>query len=155
MVSAIPEGYPQMSPYLIVDDAAAAIDFYCTVFGGAEIVRMGGPDGKVGHAEIKIGTAVVMLADEHPDMDAHGPKTVGGTPVQIVLYVEDVDKIYATAIEAGATPLGEGGVSDQFYGDRIGQFLDPFGHKWHVATHIEDVTPEQMEERMAAQMGGG
>jgi len=151
MVSAIPEGYPQMSPYLIVENGAAAIDFYCSVFGGTEIMRMDEPGGKIGHAEVKVGTAVIMLADEHPDIGALAPKTVGGTPVQILLYVEDVDKIYAAAIEAGATPLGEGGVSDQFYGDRVGQFLDPFGHKWHIATNIEDVTPEQMAERMAAQ----
>jgi len=154
MVSAIPEGYPQLSPYLVVDDASAAIDFYCKALGGTEIVRMPMPDGKVGHAEIKIGSAVVMLSDEHPDMGANSPKTVGGTPVTLALYVDDVDKVYTQAIEAGATPIGEGGVSDQFYGDRVGQFSDPFGHKWHLATHIEDVTPEQMQERMAAQFGG-
>ena len=111
MVSAIPEGYPQLSPYLVVDNASAAIDFYCKALGATEIVRMGGPDGKVGHAELKIGSAIVMLADEHPDMGALAPKTVGGTPVTLALYVDDVDKTYAAAIEAGATPLGEGGVA--------------------------------------------
>lgn len=155
MVSAIPEGYPQLSPYLVVDNAAAAIDFYCKALGATEIVRMGGPDGKVGHAELKIGSAIVMLADEQPDMGARSAKAVGDTPVTLALYVDDVDKTYAAALEAGATALGEGGVSDQFYGDRVGQFTDPFGHKWHVATHIEDVTPEEMEKRMAEQMGGG
>lgn len=155
MVSAIPEGYPQLSPYLVVDDAAAAIDFYCKALGATEIVRMPAPGGKVGHAEVKIGSAVVMLADESPDMGALSAKTVGGTPVTLALYVDDVDKIYAQAIEAGATPIGEGGVSDQFYGDRVGQFADPFGHKWHVATHTEDVTPEEMERRVAEQFGGG
>ena len=155
MVSAIPEGYPQLSPYLVVDNASAAIDFYCKALGATEIVRMGGPDGKVGHAELKIGSAIVMLADEQPEMDALAPKSVGGTPVTLALYVDDVDKTYAAALEAGATAIGEGGVSDQFYGDRVGQFLDPFGHKWHVATHIEDVTPEEMEKRMAEQIGGG
>jgi len=149
MVKPIPDNYPQLMPYLAIDGAAAAIDFYTTVFGATELMRMpGDAEGKIGHAEIKIGSAVVMLSDEHPAMGAVGPRTVGGTPVTLALYVEDVDKVFAAAVEAGAKPLGE--VSDQFYGDRVGQFEDPFGHKWHVATHIEDVTPEQMQERMAA-----
>ncbi len=147
-VKPIPDGYPQVTPYLIVDGAAAAIDFYAKVFGATERMRMGGPDGKVGHAEIELGGEVIMLADEHPDIGARGPKSVGGTPVTISLYVEDVDGVFKAATEAGATAKGE--VEDKFYGDRTGQFEDPFGHSWSVATHVEDVPPDEMEKRMAA-----
>ncbi|MDQ3933211.1 MAG: VOC family protein [Actinomycetota bacterium] len=151
-VKPIPDGYPQVTPYLIVDGADAAIQFYTRAFGAKERMRMGGPDGKIGHAEIDIGRGLVMLADEHPEMDARGPKTIGGTPVTISLYVEDVDAVFQAALDAGATELRA--VENQFYGDRTGQIEDPFGHKWHLATHVEDVPPEEMEERAAEAMAG-
>lgn len=147
MVDPIPEGYPRVTPYLVVDGAAAAIDFYTSVLGATERMRMGGPDGKVGHAEIELGDSVVMLADEHPEVDARGPKSVGGTPVSLHVYVEDADGVFERAIEAGAKTLRP--VEDQFYGDRLGSFEDPFGHQWNVATHVEDVSPEEMSKRMA------
>jgi PhnB protein len=147
MVEPIPEGYPRLTPYLIVDGAAAAIDFYKSVLGASERMRMGGEGGKVGHAELEIGNSVIMLADEHPEMDAHGPKSVGGTPVSLHVYVEDADRVFDRAIEAGATARRP--VEDKFYGDRTGTFEDPFGHQWHVATHVEDVSPEEMSKRMA------
>ena len=153
MVDAIPEGYPRVTPYLIVDGAAAAIDFYSSVLGAKERMRMGGPDGKVGHAELEIGDAVVMLADEHPEMDALGPRSVGGTPVSLHVYVEDADDVFARAIDAGAKELRP--VEDKFYGDRLGSFEDPFGHHWHVATHVEDIPPEEMAARAEAATGGG
>jgi PhnB protein len=145
MVDAIPQGYPRLTPYLIVDDAGAAIDFYTSVLGAKERMRMGGPDGKVGHAELEIGDSVVMLADEHPEMDALGPRTVGGTPVSLHVYVEDADGVFTRALEAGARELRP--LEDKFYGDRLGSFEDPFGHHWHVATHIEDVQPDEMSRR--------
>jgi PhnB protein len=151
-VKPIPEGYPRVTPYLHVDGAAAAIDFYSEVFGAKERMRMPGPDGKLGHAEIEIGESIVMLADEFPDMGALSPRTVGGTPVTIHVYVEDVDKAFDTAVKLGAKAIRP--VENQFYGDRSGQFVDPFGHQWNVASHVEDVSPEEMERRMA-QMGGG
>ena len=151
-VKPIPDGYPQVTPYLIVDGADAAIQFYTRAFGAKERMRMGGPDGKIGHAEIDIGGGLVMLADEHPEMDARGPKTIGGTPVTISLYVEDVDAVFQAALDAGATELRA--VQNQFYGDRTGQIEDPFGHKWHLATHVEDVPPEEMEQRAAEAMAG-
>src|SRR4051812_31971634 len=120
MVNPIPEGYPRVTPYLIVDDGAAAIDFYTSVLGATERMRMAGPDGKVGHAELEIGDSIVMLADEHPEMGALGPKTVGGTPVSIHVYVEDADKVHESAIAAGATARQP--VEDKFYGDRSGSF---------------------------------
>ncbi len=147
MVNPIPEGYPRVSPYLIVDGAAAAIDFYTSVLGATERMRMGGPSGKVGHAELELGDSIIMLADEHPEISAHGPKTVGGTPVTLHVYVEDVDQTFERAIEAGAKALRP--VEDQFYGDRGGSFEDPFGHQWNVATHVEDVPPDEMSKRMA------
>ncbi len=147
MVDAIPDGYPRLTPYLIVDDASAAIDFYTSVLGATERMRMGGPDGKVGHAELGIGDSVVMLADENPEMDARGPRTVGGTPVSLHVYVEDADKVFERAIEAGAKGLRP--VEARFYGDRLGSFEDPYGHHWHVATHVEDVPPDEMEKRAA------
>jgi PhnB protein len=147
-VSPIPEGYPPVTPYLCVDDAAKALDFYKEVFGAEERMRMGSPDGRIGHAELGIGESVIMVADEFPDMGAVGPKTVGGTPVTIHLYVEDVDDTFARAIKAGAKEVRP--VEDQFYGDRMGGLEDPFGHRWSVGTHIEDVSPEDMEQRMAA-----
>lgn len=147
MVNPIPDGYPRVTPYLIVDDASAAIDFYKSVLGATERMRMGGPDGKVGHAELGIGDSVIMLADEHPEMDARGPKTVGGTPVSLHVYVEDADRVFERAIETGAEALRP--VEDKFYGDRSGSFEDPFGHHWHVATHVEEVPPDEMSKRAA------
>ncbi|MGK6321046.1 VOC family protein [Sphingomonas sp. DT-204] len=141
----VPEGYRSVIPYLIVDDAAAAIDFYVRVFGGEEVMRYAMGD-KIGHAEIKIGDSHIMLADESPEMSYRGPKAIGGTPVSVMLYLREVDQVFARAIAAGATE--ERAVQDQFYGDRSGTLVDPFGHRWTVATHIEDVSPEEMERRM-------
>ena len=152
-VKPIPDGYPQVMAYLSIDGAAAAIDFYRTVLGAEERLRMGGPDGKVGHAELQIGDSVLMLADEFPGMSAPSPKALGGTPVTVMVYVEDVDKTFATALGAGATEIHA--VQNQFYGDRSGQFEDPFGHRWNVATHVEDVPPAEMAKRAAEAMSGG
>jgi PhnB protein len=152
-VKPIPDGYPQVMAYLSIDGAAAAIDFYRTVLGAEERLRMGGPDGKVGHAELQIGDSVLMLADEFPGMSAPSPKALGGTPVTVMVYVEDVDKTFATALGAGATEIHA--VQNQFYGDRSGQFEDPFGHRWTVASHVEDVPPAEMEKRAAEAMSGG
>jgi PhnB protein len=152
-VKPLPDGYPRVIPYLTVDDANAAIEFYTSVLGATERLRMPGPDGKIGHAELEIGDSVLMLADAFPDMGAPSPRTLGGTPVTVMVYVEDVDNVFARAIQAGATE--ERKVENQFYGDRAGQFADPFGHKWFVATHVEDVPPEEMAKRAAAAMGGG
>ncbi|MFN2615840.1 MAG: VOC family protein, partial [Thermoleophilaceae bacterium] len=146
-VKPIPDGYPRVTPYLVVDGGAAAIEFYGKVFGAKERMRMGGPDGKVGHAELELGDSLIMLADEHPDMGARGPKTVGGSPVTIHVYVEDVDAVFDAALGAGATEVRA--LENQFYGDRSGQFDDPFGHRWSIATHVEDVPPDEMERRAA------
>lgn len=151
-VKPVPEGYPRVIPYLSVHDANAAIEFYRRVFGATERMRMPTPDGKIGHAELEFGDSLIMLADVFPDMGGQTPKSIGGTPVTVMTYVEDVDEVFGRAIAAGAT--AERQVEDQFYGDRAGQFVDPFGHKWFVATHIEDVPPEEMEKRAAAAMGG-
>lgn len=145
MVQAIPEGYPQVSPYLHIDGASAAIEFYCSVFGATERMRMPGPDGKLGHAELQFGDSLIMLADEMPEMGILSPKAVGGTPVSISVYVENVDEIFDRAVQSGARVLRP--VEDQFYGDRLGSFEDPFGHRWHVATHVEDVSEEEMSKR--------
>lgn len=139
-------------PYLIVDGAAAAMEFYNSVFGATERMRMPGPDGRIGHAELEIGESVIMLADEHPEMGIRGPKAIGGTPVTLHVYVEDSDAAFERAVNAGATSLRP--MENQFYGDRSGQFEDPFGHKWNVATHVEDVPPDEMEKRAAAAMAG-
>ena len=152
MPQAIPEGYPRLTPYLHVDGAAAAIDFYTSVLGAEERMRMPGPDGKLGHAELQFGNSVLMLADEYPDMDIHGPKSVGGTPVTLHVYVEDVDDVFDRAVKAGAKLLRP--VEDQFYGDRSGMFEDPWGHRWNVASHVEDVPPDEMARRAAEVMGG-
>ncbi len=151
-VKAIPENYPQVIPYLTVDGAVAAIDFYTSVLGAKERVRMPGPDGRIGHAELEIGQSMVMLADVFPDMGNAAPPALGGTPVTMMVYVEDVDDVFRRAIAAGAT--ADRPVEDQFYGDRAGQFTDPFGHKWFVATHVEDVPPDEMAKRAAAAMQG-
>ena len=144
----IPDGYHTVTPYLIVNDAAAAIEFYKKAFGATELMRMPKPDGKIGHAEIRIGDSPVMLADETPEMGARSPRTIGGSPVSIFLYVDDVDTTFAKAVNAGAKV--ERPVADQFYGDRTGGAQDPFGHVWYIATHVEDVSPEEMKKRAAA-----
>jgi PhnB protein len=148
MVKPIPEDYPRVTPYLIVDGASAAIEFYREVLGATERMRLPAPDDKVGHAELQIGDSVLMLADEFPDMDARGPKGVGGTPVTLHVYVEDADAVFDRAVQAGAKALRP--VENQFYGDRLGEFEDPFGHRWSVATHVEDVPPDEMAKRAAA-----
>ena len=149
-VQPIPEGYPRVTPYLCVDPAAAAIDFYVSVLGADERMRMPAPGGKIGHAELTLGNSVIMLADEYPDLNFRSPKSVGGTPITLHVYVEDVDAVFARALAQGAKELSA--VKDEFYGDRTGQFEDPFGHRWNVATHVEDVTAEEMEKRAADAM---
>jgi PhnB protein len=152
MAKPIPDDYPQVMPYLIVDRANEAIEFYKEVLGASERMRLDGPDGRIGHAELQIGKAVIMLADENPGMNIEGPKSVGGTPVTIHVYIEDADAAFERAVQAGAKPLRA--VEDQFYGDRSGQFEDPYGHRWNVATHVEDISEEEMVRR-AAEIGGG
>ena len=152
MVKPIPDGYPQVSPYLAVDNARGAIEFYGQVFGATERMHMPDPGGRIGHAELLIGDSVVMLSDEYPEMGVRGPKTLGGSPVMISVYVDDVDAVYDRAVKAGAKAVRP--VEDQFYGDRSGQFEDPFGHRWSVSSHIEDVAPDEMATRAARAMGG-
>jgi PhnB protein len=144
----IPDGYHSATPYLIVNDAAAAIEFYKKAFGATELMRMPKPNGKIGHAEIKIGDSPIMLADEAPEVDARSPRTIGGSPVSILLYVDDVDTTFTKAVNGGAKVQRP--VADQFYGDRTGGVEDPFGHLWYIATHVEDVSPEEMKKRAAA-----
>jgi PhnB protein len=151
-VKPIPDGYGSITPYLIVDGAAQAIDFYKHAFGAIERFRLGGPDGRVGHAELAIGGSVIMLADEHPEMGALGPRSIGGSPVGIHLYLEDVDAVAAKAVAAGATLKRP--VENQFYGDRLGSIIDPFGHLWHISTHVEDVSPEEIGRRAASMAQG-
>ena len=153
MAKAIPDDYPRVTPYLYIDGASAAIDFYRSVLGASERMRMSGPDGKIGHAELDVGDSVIMLADSNPDMDVRSPKSIGGTPVALHVYVEDADGVFERAMQAGARQLRP--VEDQFYGDRSGQFEDPFGHRWNVATHVEDVSPDEMAKRAAAAMAAG
>jgi PhnB protein len=150
-VQPIPEEYRGATPYLSVKDAAGAIEFYKKAFGAREVMRMPQPDGKIGHAEVRIGDAPIMLADEFPEMNFRSPQSLGGTPVNIVVYVNDVDALVGQAVGAGAKLSKP--VADQFYGDRVGVLEDPFGHSWSFATHIEDVTPEEMNKRAAAQHG--
>ena len=147
-VKPIPDGYHTVTPYLIISDAAKALDFYKKAFGAMETVRMTAPGGKVGHAEIKIGDSPIMLADECPEMSGRSPQALGGSPVSIMLYVEDVDTRFKRAIKAGAKELRP--VKDQFYGDRCGSLTDPFGHIWHLATHVEDVSQKETQKRAAA-----
>jgi PhnB protein len=149
-VKPIPDGYHTVTPYLAVEDAAAATDYYKQVFGAKERVRMDAPDGKIGHAELEIGDSLVMLADALPQFSTRAPTEVGATTASIFLYVEDVDAVVKGAVDAGATVLME--VADQFWGDRFGTVQDPFGHQWSVATHVEDVPPEEIEERAKAAM---
>ncbi len=146
----IPDGYHTVSPYLAVDDAEKAIEYYTKAFGAKETVRMEGPDGRIGHAELKIGDSLVMLSDPFPQASTTPPKELGGTSSSIFMYVEDVDAVVQKAVDAGATVTME--VEDQFWGDRFGSITDPFGHNWSIATHVEDLTPEEIEERGKAAM---
>jgi PhnB protein len=146
-VKPIPDGYHTATPYLIVKGAGKAIEFYKKAFGATELMRMGDGD-KIHHAEIKIGTSPIMLADEAPQMGALSPETIGNSPVTIMLYVEDVDATFAKAVSAGAKV--ERPLADQFYGDRTAALTDPFGHKWYIATHIEDVPHDELEKRSKA-----
>jgi len=153
----IPEEYHSVTPYLIIRNAAEAIEFYKKAFGAIELFRFPAPGGKIGHAEIKIGDSPIMLADEYPDMGYKGPQSLNGSPVSLMVYIEDVDKVFNRAIDAGATV--KEAVQDKFYGDRSGTLTDPFGHVWHIATHKEDVSSEEMERRAkaasTAASGGG
>ena len=151
MTKPIPEGYHTATPYLIIRGAADAIEFYKKAFGATELFRMPQPDGRIGHAEIKIGDSAIMLADEFPEMKYLSPQTLGGSSVSLMIYVEDVDSVFKQALTAGG--VEQRAVEDKFYGDRGGSLTDPFGHVWHIATHVEDVSPEEMEKRAAAAHG--
>lgn len=149
-VKPIPEGYHTVTPYLTVNDAAGAIDFYRRAFGAQETVRMAGPPGKIGHAELKIGDSMIMLADEMPGSGCRAPQSLGGSCVNIFLYVDDVDSVFKQAVNAGAK--ADMPPADMFWGDRFGRLTDPFGHSWSLATHKEDVAPEEMRQRAQAEM---
>jgi len=149
-VKPIPDGYHNLTPYLIVDGAAKAIDFYKKVFGATEKMRMPAPGGKVGHAELTLGDSMIMLADEHPEMDHRGPHAYKGAAVSLMVYVQDVDATVKTALASGAKVIRP--VENQFYGDRMGTIEDPFGHQWYVATHVEDVPQGELAKRAAAAM---
>ena len=149
-VKAIPDGYHSVTPYLIMDDATRALDFYKKALGAVELMRMPAPGGRIGHAEIRIGDSPVMLADESPEQGQKSLRTIGGSPISLMVYVEDVDARVAQAVAAGAKLTRP--VADQFYGDRAGGLEDPFGHQWHISTHVEDVSPAELRRR-AAQMG--
>lgn len=151
-VKPIPDGYTTVTPYLVVDGAAAALDYYAKAFGAKELFRIPGPGGRVMHAEFMVGNAIIMLADEAPEMGAKGPKSYGGSPISILLYVPDVDTQFQTAIAAGGTIVRP--LMNQFYGDRSGTLTDPFGHNWTIATHIEDVPPDEIAKRLEAMMTG-
>ena len=144
-VQPIPEGYNSVTPYLAVEDASAAIDFYQRAFGAKERARMAGPGGSVMHAELEIGDSLIMLSDPFPQASTRNPKELGGTSVSIFLYVDDIDAVYKQAVDAGGTSLME--PDDMFWGDRFGSVQDPFGHSWTIATHVEDVSPEEMQKR--------
>jgi len=154
-VKPIPEGYHSITPYLIVDDGARALEFYKQAFGAVEKFRMGAPGGRIGHAEMTIGDSTFMLADEYPSMGARSAKTMGGSPMFLMIYVDNVDKMVTQAIAAGGTLKRP--VANQFYGDRTGGIDDPFGYHWYVATHVEDVPPDELQRRAAKAMseGGG
>jgi PhnB protein len=147
-VKPIPDGYHSVTPYLVIKGAAEALEFYKSVFGATELMRFDGPNGTLAHAEIKIGNSPLMISDEWPDMGFRGPKSIGGSPVGIMIYVEDADAMFAKAVAAGGTVTKP--LQDQFYGDRSGSITDPWGHMWTIATHVEDVTPEEIERRMKA-----
>lgn len=144
----LPKGYQAVIPYLIVDGAAAAIEFYKNALGAEERMRMDGPDGRLGHCELLIGGSVIMLADEHPQMGAKAPGSYGGSPVSVMIYVPDVDSVVEKAVKEGAKVTHP--LEDKFYGDRTAGLLDPFGHSWYIATHIKDVSPEEMQKAAAA-----
>jgi PhnB protein len=143
-IKAIPDGYHSIQPYLYIRGAAEAIDFYKKVFGATERMRMPQPDGRIGHAEILFGDSVIMLADEHPEKEIHSPKHFGGSPISLMLYVEDCDAVYQQALSAGAKSLRE--PADQFYGDRMAGVEDPFGFQWWLGTHIKDVSMEELQK---------
>jgi PhnB protein len=147
-VKPIPEGYHAITPYLSIKGASDAIEFYKKAFGASEVMRMAQPDGRIGHAELQFGDSRIMLADEHPEMDFRSPRAIGGTPVMLHLYVDDVDTVVSRAVSAGAKALRP--VEDQFYGDRSGSVVDPYGHVWHVATHKEDLSMDEIRKRAAA-----
>lgn len=147
-VSPVPPGYHTVTPYLVIQGAERALAWYATAFGAREVMRLPAPEGKIGHAEIEIGDSRVMLADESPASNARAPGAFGGSPISLLLYVEDVDRMVAMAVSAGATIKSQ--PEDKFYGDRMGTVLDPFGHTWHISTHIEDVSAAEIERRMAA-----
>lgn len=141
----VPDGYHSVTPYLIVKAAADAIEFYKRAFGAIELMRMPSPDGRIAHAEIKIGDSAIMLADEHPEMGYRSPQSSGGAGVSLMVYVERVDEVFRTCVANGAKELQP--VKDQFYGDRSGTLRDPFGHTWTIATHVEDIAPDEMRKR--------
>lgn len=147
-VNPVPKGYHSVTPYIIVNEGENALQFYMKVFGAAVLMRLPGPGGKIGHAEMKIGDSYIMLADENPDVGALSPKSIGGTPVNLLVYVKDVDDVIKKAAGAGAKITRE--AEDKFYGDRTGGIEDPFGHQWTIATHIEDVSIEEMKKRAAS-----
>lgn len=147
-VKAIPDGYHSVTPYLIVNGAARAIDFYKLAFGATELLRIPGAHDRIMHAELKIGDSIIMLADEPESGEHKSAQSLGGSPVSLMIYIEDVDKVFARALSAGAKQTRA--VQDQFYGDRSGNLIDPFGHAWTVATHVEDVSMDEMQRRMAA-----
>lgn len=150
-VQPIPDDYPRVTPYLCVDGAAAAIDFMVEVFDATERMRISAPGGMIGHAEVAIGDSIIMVSDEYPEMGVIGPKKIGGTAVTVMVYVEDADATFAKAVAAGAT--AERPVETHFYGDRSGMFVDPFGHRWNVSTHVENVPPDEMARRSAEMFG--
>ena len=147
-VKPIPEGFHTVTPHLVIKGAAQAIDFYKRAFGAEELVRMNGPDGKVGHAELKIGDSIIFVADEFPQSPCKSPQTLGGTTATLNLYVPDVDAAFKRATSAGARETMA--VADMFWGDRYGQLTDPYGHTWGIATHKEDVAPQEMDKRAQA-----
>jgi PhnB protein len=151
-VKPIPDNYPRVTAYLAIDGASDAIEFYKQIFGAQERFRMPQPDGTIGHAELQLGDSVIMLSDAAPEMGHVDPKKLGGSPITLTVYVEDVDATFADAMKAGARQLQP--VEDKFYGDRTGQFEDPWGHRWNVMTHVEDVSPEEMDKRAAAFSAG-
>jgi PhnB protein len=152
-VKPIPDGYHSVTPYLIVHDGPAALEFYQKAFGAEQIFRIDGPDGRIGHAEVRIGNSPVMFASEHPEMGATSPRTVGGVASSLMIYVENADAVTERAVAAGAEIVRP--IRNQFYGDRSATVKDPFGHIWHIATHIEDVPPDEMMRRAKEAMGGG